>query len=471
MSSLISGNEPEQESEFHKIAFDKEENGDNEHWLKTTFQLATIGGIAAGAAALPYTGTAKSTALKALKTSDDALARYMKRNKTPQMKIVIDAVRKTPKKMAAYSKQMRNQSQYVSNALEPIDKIDSNLVKRKVESEFIARNNSEKIYAEEQGRKPNFITRDTIKKDLFAQHENARLLGMGSSPFRENAVGGQQVVNNGRDTKMNTLTTNAIAGIGLGAGITAYHAIDDRVTGGGHDKKDKTFRAGGSWLGQEKKAGAGDMAKSLLAKASGRVNQVGGDMHRAMGSKGAEALQSALIFNAAGLGFAKALETSRTKARTEAEKKEKPANGRIIIDLPSQQTQDEIHNMNQSNPMGAPGGGFQQYAGEEKTASLGAAAQRFGKNLLGRGEETQALKHNISGGMDLYKAKLLGQGLEGDQLNAAAAKALSSDQLALHQLQNEVGGSRLKAGAGLLGAGLLGSTLKNHMDKDEQIQQ
>ena len=469
MSSQIK----EPESEFYKVAFDQNDKESNPHWLKTTFQLATIAGVAAGAVTLPYTGAGKSTALKALKTTDDAMGRYLKRNKTPQMKIVIDAVRKAPKRMANYSKQMRDQSKYVSTHLEPIDAMDQDLIKRTVDSEFKKRNVDEHVLALEQGRKQKLISRDTVEKDLINQHENARNLGMGASPFRE--VNGQgQLVNGGKgkESKMNTLTTNAIAGIGLGAGISTFHAIDDRVSGS-HDKKDRTYRAGGSWLGQEKKAGIAEGAGRLLGGANKKLDEMGGNMQRAMKNKGAETLQNALIFNGAGLGFAKTLEATRAKARNEAEEKPAGKNGRIIIDLPSEETQHDVQKMNRNNPMSAMGGGFQQYAHEEKTASLAGAAKNFGKNLLGRSEERRLLQKNIDGGMDLYKANVgqrFGQqaGRTANEVDLLAARAKGFDTEQLHNIENEVGGSRMKAGLALGGAGLLGSKLNNKKDEPQQ---
>lgn len=468
MSNQINEKE-ENDSPFLKVAYDKNNEKENEHWAKKTFQIATIAGVAAGAAALPFTGTVKSTALKTFKTTDEAMARYVKRGRSPQLRLVIDAVRKTPKRMAAYSKQIREQSKYNSTALLPIEKMDSDMIDRTVKERWLEDNKNELVYAARDGRKPGTISEESIRQRLINEHENARTLGMGTSPFREAPKEGQNTQQKGKDSKMNTLTTNALAGVGLGAGITAFHAVDDRVSGGPHKKKDQTYRAGGSWLGgQEKKA-------SLFSNSNKRIDEIGGNMQRAMKNKGAETLQNALIFNGAGLGFAKAIETSRAKARSEAE--EKPAgggSGRIIIDLPSEETRNDVKHMNRNNPMSAAGGGFQQYASTEKTASLAEAGRRFGKNLLGRGEERRALQKNIDGGMDLYKANAperFGTGLshtpEGLQAQAAKAKAWDEDNL--RQIENEVGGARLKAGLGLAGAGILGSKAKDmYNDRNQQ---
>lgn len=450
-----------------------EKKEENPHWLKTTFQVATIGGVAAGAVVLPYTGTGKATALKALKTTDDAMGRYLKRNKTPQLKIVIDAVRKAPKKMATYSKKIRQESKYVSNTIEPYEKIDQNLIRRKVEEEWLSRNNKEDVLALEQGRPRVLISRATIEEDLKNKHNNARNLGMGQSPFKESANNGAQNAQvPGKESKMNTLTTNAIAGIGLGAGITAYHAIDDRVSGNVDRKeKDRTFRAGGSWLGQEKKA-------SLLGGANQKINEIGGNMHRAMKNKGAETLQNALIFNTAGLGFAKAIETTKNKARTESNEEGEGANknGRIVIELPSQEAQSNVKKMNRNNPTNAMGGGFQQYAGTEKRASLADAAKKFGGNLLGRSDERRLLQKQVDGGIDLYKSNVgqrFGNHVQRgpEEVNQLAARAKSWDEESLRGIENEVGGARLKAGLGLAGAGILGSKAKESYKERQNDQQ
>lgn len=459
----------ENESPFLKVAYDKNNEKENEHWAKKTLQIATVGGVAAGAAALPFMGTVKSTALKTFKTTDEAMARYIKRGKSPQLRLVIDAVRKTPKKMATYSKQIKNQSKYNSNALLPVDQMDSDMIDRAVKERWLEDNKNELVYAARDQRTPMTISEESVRKRLINEHENARTLGMGVSPFRDTTPQAQNAQGKGSESKMNTLTTNALAGVGLGAGITAFHAIDDKVSGGPHKKKDQTYRAGGSWLGgQEKKA-------SLFSNANKRIDEIGGNMQRAMKNKGAETLQNALIFNGAGLGFAKAIETSRAKARSEAE--DKPAgggNGRIIIDLPSEEANNDVKKMNRNNPMSAAGGGFQQYAHEEKTASLADAGRRFGKNLLGRGEERRVLQKNIDGGMDLYKANAperFGTGLSHtpEGLQAQAAKAKAWDEDSLRQIENEVGGARLKAGLGLAGAGLIGSKAKDvYEDRKQQ---
>lgn len=292
---------------------DKRRFEQDKEWKSTALELGVIGGIGVGVGASLMRGHA-SSALdgggKAVKRISKNVDRYLDRavfKKNPLGRFVY----KTLKKVPGQSSRLKEELEVSAN---PLD-FDLKAINARVKADREQVVLKELADAHIQGREPkpyqDLFNKKVSEADYFAQGGEAWRNGQQSPLLKGNGGQKGQTKPGGKpkdDRKGNLMDEGigaAVTGLGFGAGLTAFHALDKRLLGE-DKKKDRSFGAAGSLMG-------GDDMDKKAGTASDVYQGVG-----SFGKKIPNAVANGIGFTGVTLGTASLLEKVRADARKKA---------------------------------------------------------------------------------------------------------------------------------------------------------
>ena len=406
---------------------DKRRFEQDKEWKSTALELGVIGGIGVGVGATLMRGHA-SGALdgggKAVKRISKNVDRYLDRavfKKNPLGRFVY----KTLKKVPGQSSRLKKELEVTAN---PLD-FDLNAINARVKADREQAVLKELADAHIQGREArpykDLFNKKVSEADYFAQGGEAWRNGKDSPLLKGN--GGQQ----GQpkrgdkpkaDRKGNLMDEGigaAVTGLGFGAGLTAFHALDKRLLGE-DKKKDRSYEAAGSLMGgndMDKRAGTAS------------------DVYQGVGSFGKKipnAVANGIGFTGVTLGTASLLEKVRADARKKAGNDQPQV---LVIEQESDgkkkrkknDTLQSVHVLSASHPgnfmmtqHASEGGGLlEKVAANPVQGLLGKVkANPFVQDLAGHGAERKRLTDRLKD--HNYEVEALSQ--FGDQELEAAAQ-------------------------------------------------
>lgn len=458
-------------------------------WKSTALELGVLGGIGMGVGATLLRGNASKAAEgggKAVKRVAQNVDRYLERSvfkRNPLGKFVYKALKKVP-----------GQSSKLKRELGDPDlafKFDPVAIKRQVDREREQAVLHELAQAHVQGRVPRpteeLFDTTLAKKRREAEAGAAWRDGKPSPYLADARVPSAEPVNANEKKKGSLFDEGvgaAVAGLGFGAGLTAFHALDRKLSGE-DPMKERSYEAAGSLIGGEnmdKRAGsAGDMYKGV------------GEF----GKKIPNAVANGIGFTGVTLGTASLLEKVRADARKKAGGEQPQV---VVIEAPAEEkpgkrkkndTLQAVHVLSQAHPANYM---MTQQAndmsGQEKLAAnpfpglvQKAKANPFVQDLAGHGAERKRLLERVNGngyerevletaGDDAIDAasapfrRIHGDDKAREKGVAGLAESLKrQDQEAHDALYDRMARARLlTGGAALGGAGTLGYALRNQED-------
>lgn len=464
----------------------------DKEWGSTALELGVIGGIGMGVGATLLRGNASSAMNgggRAVKRIAGNVDRYLERSvfkRNPLGRFVYKTVKKVPGQSTKLQKELANE-------IEPL------MLNRAAIDAQVKRDRQEAVLKEladahVQGRSPqpaqDIFNRRSTTKQYEAQAGEAWRNGSQSpyvhSSAKQSTKKETRSTSGGKKNLMDEGVGAAVAGLGFGAGLTAFHALDKRLIG--EDKqKDRSYEAAGSFIG-------GNEMDKRAGTASDIYNGVG-----EFGKKIPNAVANGIGFTGVTLGTASLLEKVRADARKKAGNDQPQV---VVIEQDTggkkrkkNDTLQSVHVLSQSHP-----GNFmmtQQASvfghGVEKVAAnpfpglldkVKENAQPFISDLKGHAPERQHLlgrlkNHNYETqalgeftDMDIQKAsepfeRVFEHGKAREKgLGELANQLKASDQRAHDDLYERMAKARLATGGVIAGgAGLIGLANK---DKEAQ---
>lgn len=284
----------------------------DKEWKSTALELGVIGGIGLGVGASLMRGNASATldgGGKAVKRISKNVDRYLEKTvfkKNPLGRFVYKTVKKVPGQSSRLKKELEVSADPLTYDLTAIN----NRVKADREQAVL----KELADAHIQGRDVRPYT------DLFNRKESEqRYLAQGGEAWRNGQdspllKGSGPKPKQGYDKKpdkegkgnlMDEAIGAAVTGLGFGAGLTAFHALDKRLLGE-DKKKERSFGAAGSLMG-------GDQMNKQAGTATDVYQGVG-----TFGKKIPNAVANGIGFTGVTLGTASLLEKVRADARKKA---------------------------------------------------------------------------------------------------------------------------------------------------------
>lgn len=371
-------------------------------WKSTALELGVLSGIGMGVGAMLLRGNASKAAEgggKAVKRVAQNVDRYLERSvfkRNPLGKFVYKSLKKVPSQSSKLKRELADPD--LAFDFDPV------AIKRQVAKERQEAVLREMAQAHIEGRDPRpaeqlFDT--TLAKKRRESEAGAAWRDGKPSPYLAGGKpgdGAKPEVKNGRKGLFDEGVGAAVAGLGFGAGLTAFHALDRKLSGE-DPKKERSYEAAGSLIGGEsmdKRAGsAGDVYKGV------------GEF----GKKIPNAVANGIGFTGVTLGTASLLEKVRADARKKAGGDQPQV---VVIEAPAEEnkgkrkkndTLQAVHVLSQAHPANYM---MTQQAsdtsGVEKLAAnpfpglvQKAKANPFVQDLAGHGAERKRLLERVNG--------------------------------------------------------------------------
>lgn len=449
--------------------YDKDKDFSNltfaDSWKDKEVELAATAAIIVGTAALARGGNSgqlKHYAGRAGKNVKKGFVNYVKKTGNPFVRqgvVLTDGVFESLKKGKVPSRketleEFRSKTQRFQK--EVVDEKIENAYQKKLArkmSEYEAKIADAKAFGKSTDdiHKPDpHRIKEQVRQSMFEEKMNPQPKTK-RKPWEDMpALNKKEVANNA--------VGSAIGGVGFGAGLTAFHAIND-ASSGENKKRDKSFSIAGSYHKKEAREVDEEMRKE-----SGTREIY--DSVAEFGKKIPSATATGIGFTGVSLGAASLL----NKKKKEEEGAKGEGGNRIIIEL------GEDNPADRSNSGHTTPGGYGLLPRTEfgKTAS----ANRFLSNLGGRGKETKHLKERMNDhdynasaadslrgqNVDGLAKERYGHIFEGDKakeklFDEQAKKLRANDQSQYEGIRNEVADARVKAmgGLGIIGLGAAGA--------------
>lgn len=453
-------------------------------WKSTALELGVLGGIGMGVGATLLRGNASAAAQgggKAVKRVAQNVDRYLERSvfkRNPLGRFVYKSLKKVPGQSSKLKRSLGDAGMDVGTGQIAIER---SVIERRVAKERQEAVMRELAQAHMEGRdaRPAEELFDTTlaRKRREAEAGAAWRDGKTSPYLAGEAPRADATPSN--DKKKSLFDEGvgaAVAGLGFGAGLTAFHALDRRLSGQ-DPKKERSYEAAGSLIGGE------DMQKRAGSA---------GDVYKGVGEFGKKipnAVANGIGFTGVTLGTASLLEKVRADARKKAGGDQPQV---VVIEAPAEEkkgkrqkndTLQAVHMMAQSHPANYM---MTQQASDTSGVEKLAAnpfpglvqkmrANPFVQDLAGHGAERKRLLDRVNG--NGYEREVL-ESAGDDAIEAASApfrrihgddkareKGVSGladalkreDQAAHDALYDRMAKARLlTGGTGLAGAGAIG---------------
>lgn len=469
---------------------DNQKYENDKEWSSTALELGVIGGIGVGVGATLLRGNASSAVNgggRAVKNITKNVDRYLEKSvfkRNPLGRFVYKTIKKVP----GQSSRLRKELELAEDPL----LLNHGAIHGQVKQDRQAAVLKELADAHVQGRDPMpaqdiFNKKQTTKQyeaqagESWRNGQNSPFLksqngsGKGKDGTYNDKPGGQK-----KNNLMDEGIGAAVAGLGFGAGLTAFHALDKRLVGE-DKKKDKSYEAAGSLIG------GGDMDKR--AGSASEVYKGIGEF----GGKVPNAVANGIGFTGVTLGTASLLEKVRADARKKAGNDQPQV---VVIEQENNgkkrkknDTLQSVHILSQSHPgnfmmtqqAGSDIGGQEKLAAKPFPNLLNKVkGNSFVQDLRGHGAERKDLLGRINN--HNYEAQALGEFADIDIQNAAepfkrvydhgkarekglgelASQLKAKDQVAHDELYERMAKARLLAGGGAAGtAGLVSLATKD----------
>lgn len=357
-------------------------------WSNTAIELGVIGAIGAGIGASILKGSASGVSAGSKKTVKHVgknVDRYLEKNvfkRNPMGRFIYRSMKKVP---ANSSRIKRDGDRAIADLQFDMGRInydtgqerkrlalselaDAMINKREprgIDEIFDSSTHRLKLKAEAGDK-----WRSGQKSDYLMSEKNNTATSLGKTPPQKE-----------KKSLFSEGVGAAVTGIGFGAGLTAFHALDKKLLGD-DKKKNRSYEAAGSYINKNA-SGAAD-AYRKVESFSERIPQ---------------AIANGIGYTGVTLGTASLLEKIRADARKKAGTD--TASPQVVIvneGTPSKkqtnQTLKTIHSLSNSNPQQDI---ITKQAGSDQwLQSASSKLKTFGKNLLGHGDERRALMKRIN---------------------------------------------------------------------------